>query len=147
MKTRKTPILANLRLVLASTFLLAAVGLASVALTTTNLVSKNDTNAAKPAFHGINQSAIDGVEARNESAFKGALGVQEGGEGVSNFGPDTRAVEEFNKRAYPADDIPVNVASDELASITDFMNAAFNPTPAPTATATATPGSPASAPT
>ena len=139
MKTRKTPILANLRLVLASTFLLAAVGLASVALTTTNLVSKNDTDAAKPAFHGINQSAIDGVEARNESRFKSTLGAQEQEQALPNLGPDTRAVEEFNKRAYPADDIPVNVASDELASITDFMNAAFNPTPAPTATATATP--------
>jgi len=139
MKTRKTPILANLRLVLASTFLLAAVGLASVALTTTNLVSNNDTDAAKPAFHGINQSAIDGVEARNESAFKGAVGAQELEQALPNLGPDTRAVEEFMKRAYPADDIPVTVASDELASITDFMNAAFNPTPAPTATATATP--------
>jgi hypothetical protein len=130
----------------ASTCLLAAVALAFVAVTSTNVLSgdNNSSNdAAKQHVRSVHPSSVDGVEAHNELGFKGALGVQAQELGLPDLGPDSMTVEEYIKRAYPAEDtgIPISVTSQSIKDAMAFAAAAFNqpgPSATPSATATAT---------
>jgi hypothetical protein len=131
MKNRNR-ILLGLRMAAASTFLLAAAGLAFVGVTTSGVLTNNNpsTNAfAKQHFSGVKQEATYGFEARAEKALKDPAGAVEGA--LPDFGPDTAAIEENFKRSYPGDfEIPPSLAQQAFADSRSFYNAALNP-PAP----------------